>query len=188
VRLFLAIELPDDVRAHLAAVRQRLEPALPGLAYTRSQNLHLTLKFLGDVDPKRVLDINQSIGRITVSPIRLWAERMECFPARGPIRVVTAAMAGDLAPLRALVESIEQRCKFLGFEREQRAYKPHITIGRARPVLSPKFRQVAETEAQDLLPGPVCNPREFVLMHSQLNPAGSIYLQIAGFPIGATSH
>lgn len=185
MRLFLAIELPDPVRAHLVEVRRRLEAALPRFSCTRDENMHLTLKFLGDVDPKRVLDITQSLARISVSPFELLAERVECFPAREPIRVLTAALTGQLPPLRALVESIEQRCKFLGFEREQRAYKPHITIGRARPVLSATFRQVAEDAGRELFPGPQMRPTEFVLMHSQLNPAGSVYQPLTCFPIGS---
>ena len=183
VRLFLAIELPDPVREHLREVRSRLESALPKVAYTRQENLHITLKFLGDVDPKRVGDITDSLARISVSPIELAAERVECFPARGPIRVVTSAMAGTLPPLRALVEAIEQRCKFLGFEREQRAYKPHVTLGRARPVLSAKLRQTSEEAAADLFPGPSFAPGAFVLMDSKLGPKGSVYTRVAQFPI-----
>ena len=183
VRLFLAIDLPDHVRDHLGEVRTRLERALPKVSCTRLENLHITLKFLGDVDPKRVGDITESLGRISVSPIELSAERVECFPARGPIRIVTAAMTGTLTPLRALADAIEQRCKFLGFEREQRAYKPHVTLARARPILSAKFRQTADEETGDLFPGPSFAPGEFVLMDSKQSPKGSVYTPVARFPI-----
>ena len=181
--MFVAIDLPDHVREHLGEVRARLERALPKTSYTRLPNLHITLKFLGDVDPKRVGDITESLGRIGVSPIELTAERVECFPARGPIRIVTAAMTGTLAPLRALVDAIEQRCKFLGFEREQRAYEPHVTLARARPVLSAKMRQSADEATRDLFPGPSFALGEFVLMDSKLSPKGSVYTPVARFPI-----
>lgn len=184
MRLFLAIELPENVRAHLLGARQRLEEALPKITFTKFENLHLTLKFLGEVEPKKVAGITESIANIRTAPIELSGEGIECFPNRGPIRVVTAAMRGTLPPLRALVESIEQRCKFLGFEKEQRAYKPHVTLGRARPVLSAKFRSVAGEATADLWPGPSFSPPEFVLMDSQLSPKGSIYSPVAKFPIG----
>jgi 2'-5' RNA ligase len=184
MRLFLAIELSPDVREHLVAVRKRLEPALPKVSYTRGENLHLTLKFLGDVEAKRLAVITDSLSKITCSHIKLSGEQIECFPSRGPVKVVTAAMTGTLPPLRALVESIEQRCKFLGFEKEQRAYRPHVTLARARPVLSAKFRAVATEASADLWPGPTFTPSEFVLLDSRLSPEGSKYTSVAHFPIG----
>jgi 2'-5' RNA ligase len=183
MRLFLAIELPDDVRSHLLVARQRLETGLPKIAYTRPENLHLTLKFLGEVDKKRVDGIAESLSRISTQRIELQANEIECFPARGAVRIVTAALTGTLPPLRALVENVEQRCKFLGFEREQRAYKPHVTLGRARPDLSPKFRQLAGDATVDLWPGPTFAPLEFILMDSQLSPQGSKYSPVARFAI-----
>ena len=184
MRLFLAIDLPDDVRAHLLEARKRLEAGLPKIAYTKPENLHLTLKFLGDVDPNRLDPIKESLALIKPQRIELKATGIDCFPNRGPVRIVTAALDGTLSPLRALVESIEQRCKFLGFEKEQRAYKPHVTIGRARPVLSAKFRQLAADATLGLWPGPSFAPREFVLMDSQLSPEGSKYTLVEHFPIG----
>jgi len=184
MRLFLAIELPEDVRSHLVEVRRRLEGALPMVSYTRAENLHLTLKFLGEVEPKKLAAITESIGMISTSRIELSASGIDCFPNRGPIRIITAALDGTVKPLRALVESIEQRCKFLGFEREQRAYRPHVTMARARPVLSAKFRATAAEATSDLWPGPKFSPAEFVLMESKLSSEGSIYTAAARFPIG----
>ena len=185
MRLFLAIELPDDVRSHLIEVRKRLEIGLPKISYTKSDNLHITLKFLGDVDPKRVGAVTESLAMIKPARIELCGTGVECFPNRGPIRIVTTALDGTLPPLRALVESIEQRCKFLGFEKEQRAYRPHVTLGRARPVMSAKFRALATDATLGLWPGPAFAPAEFVLMDSQLSPEGSKYSTIEHFPIAA---
>jgi len=184
MRLFLAIELPDDVRSHVVEVRKRLEGALPKIAYTRGENLHITLKFLGEVEPKRVVLLTDSIAKIKPARIELTARQIDCFPNRGAIKIVAADMDGTLGPLRALVESIEQRAKFLGFAREQRAYRPHVTIARARPLLSVKFRTTVDEATADLWPGPMFSPSEFVLMDSQLSSEGSKYSPIAHFPIG----
>ena len=121
MRLFLALELTQDVRKHLLEVRKRLEPALPEVSYTRAENLHLTLKFLGDVAPKRLPAITESLALIKSQRIELAGDGIDCFPNRGPIRIVTARLNGTLSPLRALVESIEQRCKFLGASRKSSA-------------------------------------------------------------------
>ena len=187
MRLFLAIELPEDVREHLVGVRRTLESVLPKVSYTRVENLHLTLKFLGEVDFKKLDAIKESVALIKPSRIELAASGIDCFPARGPIKIIAGVLDGTLGPLRALVESIEQRCKFLGFEKEQRVFKPHVTIGRARPVLSQKFRQLAGDATLGLWPGPSFAPREFVLMDSQLGNEGSKYTPLEHFPIGDTN-
>ena len=184
MRLFLAIELPDDVRNHLVGVRRTLEPVLPKISYTRADNLHLTLKFLGEVEPKKVDAIKESIAMIRPARIELAASGIECFPARGPVKIITAALDGTLGPMRALVESIEQRCKFLGFEKEQRAYRPHVTIARSRPVLSAKFREAIEDVTLRHWRGPSFAPAEFAVMQSQLSSQGSIYSVVARFKIG----
>ena len=185
MRLFLAIELPDDVRAHLLNVRQRLEDTLPKVAYTRGENLHVTLKFLGEVEPKLMAQLAESLEKIKPQRSKPHAAQIDCFPNRGPVRIVAAALDGTLAPLRALVQGIEQRCHYLGFEKEQRAYRPHVTIARARPTLSPKFRAGITEITSDLWPGPAFEPQRFVLMQSQMSPGGSIYSVVASFPVGA---
>src|SRR5438094_94787 len=154
MRLFLAIDLPEDVRDHLAGVRDALRPILPKASFAKIENLHVTLKFLGEVDEKKRGELVESLGKIRAGPVSLAAEKVECFPNRGPVRIVTAALAGNVAPLRALQDSIEQRCKFLGFEREQRAFRPHVTLARARPVLPARFRREAEEATRAIFPGP----------------------------------
>src|SRR5437016_5643438 len=113
MRLFLAIELPDDVRDHLVRVQTALTPVMPDVAITRAQNLHVTVKFLGEVDDRRTVSLCESLAKIRGAAMELSAQRIECFPMRGPIRIVAAAMEGSLAALRALHQAIEQRCKFL---------------------------------------------------------------------------
>src|SRR5688572_25637340 len=103
--MFIAIELPEEVRTHLVEVRRRLEPALPKIAFTRAENLHITLKFLGDVEPKKIATITDSLAMIKPARIELTASGIECFPNRGPVRIITAALQGATAPLRALVEA-----------------------------------------------------------------------------------
>jgi RNA 2',3'-cyclic 3'-phosphodiesterase len=181
MRLFLAIELPDGVKAHLLQVRATLERAIPKVAYTKPDNLHITLKFLGEVDPKRLPELTDSLGTIKPQTLQLQAAKLDCFPNKGPIRIIAADMDGSLPPLRALVQSIEQRCHYLGFEREQRAFRPHVTLARARPVLSQKFRPTIRELAPNLWPGPKFAPGDFVLMNSELSSQGSVYTSVARF-------
>src|SRR5688572_21710103 len=117
MRLFLAIELPEDVRAHLVRVQEKLSSVLDGAAMTRPKNLHITLKFLGQVDERGIVALSESLSKISAPAIQLASTELECFPPRGPIRIVAARMEGSEKPLAALHTSIEQRCQYLGFEK-----------------------------------------------------------------------
>lgn len=184
MRLFIAIELPEAARQHLAAVQQALKPHHEKASFTKPENLHLTLKFLGEVDDKRAAALRESLSKVrSSSPIVLAADRVECFPSRGGVRIIAAGMSGQVAALGAVHEAIEQRCKFLGFDREARKYQPHVTLARAKTMLPPKTREDVAAASAALWPGPEFLVPEFVLIRSFLKPAGSEYVSIARFAL-----
>jgi 2'-5' RNA ligase len=84
--------------------------------------------------------------------------------------------------LVAVHAAIEQRCRFLGFERETRAYRPHVTLARARPTLAAAVRPQLPKATPTLWPGPAFMASEFVLVQSTLKPPGAEYTTIARFP------
>src|SRR4051794_18825177 len=126
MRLFLAIELPEDVRQHLATwgesqvplVHQYLEERHidARLSVTPPQNLHVTLKFLGEVDESAVQRLRDALGSVPVelaSPVR--AAHVELLPERGPVRVVAAGLDGDVGRLARLYRAVEDACAREGF-------------------------------------------------------------------------
>src|SRR4051812_42197538 len=116
MRLFIGIDLPDDVCQHLVRLRDDLKTQLPNASFTRDQNLHITLKFLGEVEEKRTEQLIESLEKVTAGgAIQLHADKMECFPDRGPVRIVAAGFGGSVDALAAVHRSIEQRCQHLGF-------------------------------------------------------------------------
>jgi RNA 2',3'-cyclic 3'-phosphodiesterase len=182
MRLFIAIELPEDAKEHLLAVRDAAKPHVGGAALTRAANLHLTLKFLGEVEPRRAESLVESLEKVKgPAGIELSAVEIECFPSRGSVRIVASALGGQVEALAAVHAAIEQRCRFLGFERETRAYRPHVTLARARPALPPATRERLSLATEDLFPGPAFVAEEFVLVRSTLRPQGSEYVTIARF-------
>jgi 2'-5' RNA ligase len=183
VRLFLAIELDDASRGHLVSVQRHIVPALGNAALTRPENLHVTLKFLGAVEPRRAEALVESLAKVSgPAGIELSAIGIECFPSRGPVRIVAAALGGQVDALAAVHAAIEQRCRFLSFDRETRAYRPHVTLARARPTLPATTRQRLAEATQAHWPGPAFVVKEFVLVRSTLKPQGSEYSTIARFP------
>src|SRR5688572_11271909 len=110
MRLFTAIELPDDAREHLQRVRSKLMKAralVDAVSWVKPENLHITLKFLGEVPDARIKSLIDSLARVTVEPMELFAEQMLCFPRRGPVRVIGVGVGGDVDGLADVFEQIE---------------------------------------------------------------------------------
>jgi 2'-5' RNA ligase len=185
MRLFLAIELPAEVREHLQRVQQALAPALEGATLTRDTALHITVKFLGETDPSKLDAIIESLTTVGGGAIELTATHAECFPDRGSVRIVATGFGGDLKRLKGVHDAIEQRCLRLGFRREERAYKAHVTLARARPVLPPSTRRSVTDLTAPLWPGPTFTAGAFVLFQSRLTPQGSQYTKLHEFALEA---
>lgn len=184
MRLFIAIELPDEVRRHLLHLQDDLKLRISNASFTRDQNLHITLKFLGETGDQQMAQLADSLGKVTVGgAVEIFAERIDCFPDRGPVRIIAAEFGGAVGGLTALHRAIEQRCQHLGFQREARQYRPHVTLARARPILPPAVRPIVQQSLQGHLPGPGFVVREFSLMESHLRPQGAEYRTLARFAL-----
>ena len=191
MRLFTAIELPDPARRHLADVQARLkqlwQPAaatrFPPVSWTREKNLHVTLKFLGEVPDERVPGVCEALAQATFprEPLKLHAAALDAFPSHGSIRVLHARIEGDADALAAVHASIEAQCASLGFPRENRRFRAHVTMGRPRAPLRGAW-DALERATSGTLPGPEFEAPSFSLVQSKLNPAGAIYTTLATFP------
>ncbi|HSV13719.1 MAG TPA: RNA 2',3'-cyclic phosphodiesterase [Tepidisphaeraceae bacterium] len=182
MRLFLAIELPRVVREHLRGLQAIVAEYAPKAALVPTENLHLTIKFLGEVDDRRLAALEESLEKLhRVGVIMLQAQDLECFPLRGPIRIIGAAVGGDLTPLLALQKAVEQRCQYLGFDTEARGFRPHITLARAKAGLPPAARATLTLAAQSSWPGPTFTIDHFTLMRSVLKPKGAEYHAVRTF-------
>jgi RNA 2',3'-cyclic 3'-phosphodiesterase len=185
MRLFTAIELPKQVREHLLHVKAEMsshtEPS--AVSWVKPDNLHVTLKFLGEVPDAAVGRLGDALGRVRVDPMRLAADHLVVFPIRGPVRVIAVGFLGDVERLGELFRQVEDACAAVGLEREGRPYTPHATLGRARPGRAgAELRRVRDMQLADVFPGPAFTADRFVLMQSQLHPKGAIYTPAAHFP------
>jgi 2'-5' RNA ligase len=182
MRLFLAIELAEPVRRHLVKLAERFRP-IARASYVRPENLHLTLKFLGQVPDERVKEICDALELIPkAGPFELAVDRVECFPERGRVRVIGMGMVPP-PQLLTLVNRIEATCKPLGFPLEGRPYTAHITLARAREPLQGSIRAQLVEAAKDLLPGPIMAVTQFVLMQSILKREVAEYTPAAHFAV-----
>jgi len=135
-RVFCAIELPSLVREKISQHITRLREAMPDspASWSRAENVHLTLKFVGEIPPRRVNDLSQAAANAAegFSPLEIAVGNTGSFPQHGAPRVLWIGVddySGKLAQLHAKLDEESRR---LGFEKEARPFNPHLTIARLR--------------------------------------------------------
>jgi 2'-5' RNA ligase len=189
LRLFIAVEPPPPVRRRLAAIQAEMK-RLAGrnaddVRWVGPDNLHVTLQFLGAVPEQRVDAVKAAIAAAAseVAPLQLELRGAGAFPHGRKPRVLWAGLAGDVARLSALATSIGKALAPLGFPPEDRAFSPHVTLGRSRePRGAPRLAAaIAGTAASA---GPSWRVGDVQLVQSHLSPSGSRYETIASFALG----
>ena len=185
LRLFFAVELPEEVRARAAEHATRLRQSFPDVraGWERPEKLHVTLKFLGDVDEPRAPSLRRAAEAATrgLSSFALTVEGTGSFPPRGAPRVLWLGLRDDSGRLAHLQSQLERECEREGFPRETRPFKPHLTLARLR---TPRgARELAAAHGETPF-GPLdFDIPELLLIHSQLGPGGSRYTPISRHPL-----
>jgi 2'-5' RNA ligase len=189
VRCFIAVELPEEVKAGLSRLQAQLKSAgqFP-VKWVNPYSIHLTLKFLGNVDAERTSQITEAAAEAAqgVSPLNLEIKDLGVFPNPRRVQVVWVGISGEVDKLLQLQKGIESSLSGLGFAPEARAFTPHLTLARVRDRASPEERQklgelIAGTKFEAENAFSVAAIR---LMRSQLTREGAIYSQISSIELG----
>jgi RNA 2',3'-cyclic 3'-phosphodiesterase len=181
VRVFCAIELPAHVRARAADHSSYLRSTIPEAraSWDRPEKLHITLKFLGEIEQSRVEALSRAAARAaaSVEAFDLAIEGTGAFPPRGLARVLWLGISDPTGRLARLQSRLEDECEREGFKREERPFHPHITIARLRaPAGARKFAALHEETGFEPM-GFVAS--DLVIMRSELGPGGSRYSEIS---------
>jgi 2'-5' RNA ligase len=184
VRLFVAVELPDALRQRLNEMQRALDGASLQVRWVRSEGIHLTLKFLGEVAQDRLDAIGAALAQVAPrhAPLRLEGRGIGAFPERGRPRVIWAGLTGDVEQIAALARSVEEALEPLGFPRETRPFRPHLTLGRFRG--SPRGDWRTPMERSSVAPFGSFEIDRFALFESRLGPGGAAYLALTRFRLG----
>lgn len=176
LRTFVALPVPQAVTGFLEQIQERLRPSVANVRWVPVENVHLTLKFLGDIDPAMVPAIVTQVDAAarTIHPFTLVAKGVGGFPNRRQARVVWVGLAGDLEALESLHHNLESGLATLGFKRDHRAFRAHLTLGRMRrPAASKTLGDLLEPlTAEASAPFGVDQLR---LYRSVLKPTGAEY-------------
>ncbi len=127
IRLFTAIDLPADIQDRLYEMGREIK----GARSVPRQQLHLTLKFIGEVPKDRLPAIQEALAAVSAAPFSLALQGLGRFPARGPARIVWAGCRAE-SRLQQLFSALEETLEPLAITREEREYFPHITIARLK--------------------------------------------------------
>jgi RNA 2',3'-cyclic 3'-phosphodiesterase len=184
IRTFICIEVPESIKERIGTLQQTVGGHDAKISWVKPSNIHLTLKFLGDVTPTQIPSVSSAVERAArlSRTFEIEVGGAGCFPSPKRPRVFwvgLTAVPDGLARLHAL---IEQELAGEGFPRDARKFSPHLTIGRVR---SPKN---AARVAEDLIAigfeSEKFHTTEVIVMRSDLNPSGSIYTPVSTCRLG----
>jgi RNA 2',3'-cyclic 3'-phosphodiesterase len=186
LRTFVAVEITPSIRARTEELIAALDGTSADVNWVEPHNLHLTLKFLGDVHQQEIARVCQAMARgaAEVEPFELDVRGAEAFPNAARPRTVWLGAGDGAEPMVVLHDRVEAVLAKLGYREEHRRFQPHLTIGRVRGAgagiaeLGTLLQQQADFSAGRMTVGKV------TLFASTLTPDGPIYDVLGSAPLG----
>jgi RNA 2',3'-cyclic 3'-phosphodiesterase len=186
IRAFLAIEPPDKILAEISHLQEKLKREISGkLSWTRPQGNHLTLKFFGDISMADVENIGNAVKKETVGvgPLLLKVEKLGVFPDWRRPRVLWLGTTGDTEKLTMLQNKLETDFEELGFPRENRSFRAHLTLARIKIPQNAAGLEAAAKKLDNFSAGEF-SATELILFQSTLTPQGAIYARLKTIALG----
>jgi 2'-5' RNA ligase len=175
MRLFIACPIPENIRSSLENIIILFQKEQARVKWVEPKNIHLTLKFLGETDERLVVDISNAIKKVAgnFDPISGFVNNVGAFPNPNRPRVVWAGMDSHPPELEQMALEIDNQITKIGFEKESRKFKSHLTLGRVKdsrqlgglPSAIKGFQMTPEKIVYDRI----------ILYKSTLTPTGPIY-------------
>jgi 2'-5' RNA ligase len=166
-RLFVAIHPPREIRERLIG----LMGGVAGARWQSEDQLHLTLRFIGEADRHLTCDIDAALGAIHHPGFALSLHGLGAFERRGRPEILWAGVA-PAEPVKTLHNKIDQALALVGVEPDRRAFAPHITLARLKPSAGPIHHLLGEAGGLTGAPFPVDS---FSLYESELTPSGAVH-------------
>jgi 2'-5' RNA ligase len=176
IRAFVALCLPADIIDHVSGLQSVLKARGLRLRWVKPQNLHLTLKFMGETPVAAVADVGHALRRASrdTAPLALSVQGMGVFPGIRRARVLWVGLGGQVEALQSLYSRIEDELANLGLAREKRGFKAHLTLARMKGPVAPEALLAAMEETGNYEPRPFL-ARRLTLYKSDLRPQGAVY-------------
>lgn len=179
MRIFVAIEISEDAKSVIAGLQNKLRDADADASWTRPENIHLTLKFLGEVSESLIAEVAKVCLKCAADfhYLDFTLSGVGAFPDPRQPRILWVGLRGDLGPLVQLQKELDEGLSRIGFEPDRKPFSAHLTMGRVK---SRRNSRALMAAANDYQLAPIAfSVSEIVLMRSQLHPAGSRYTRLA---------
>jgi 2'-5' RNA ligase len=175
IRSFICIVLPEELKAKIAELQSELKREPVSVSWAKPENVHLTLKFLGDVEETQLEQVKEAVSQTAQAHARFELVVHGCgvFPNERDPRVLWVGLKDETGALQPLVQEIEDRLGAIGFAREERPFRAHLTIGRVRS--GRNARELARKLTATDFPRHRFAVEQITLMRSDLKPTGAIY-------------
>jgi RNA 2',3'-cyclic 3'-phosphodiesterase len=184
MRIFIALDIPEEIRTCISRYTQRLRPVAPDSRWSRPEALHVTLKFVGTADSAKVEEMKLALLRISSPAFEVSFRGVGFFPGEKSPRVFWAGVESTDA-LPALASGINAALEKIGIPREAKLWHPHLTLARAGAPgkISRAFQQLPGKLPAEIPQFGTMTAREFFLYRSDPTPGGSSYTKLEGFPL-----
>lgn len=179
-RLFTALELPEEVEDALVDLQQ----PLPGARWLQSENLHITLRFAGDISRRQAEDLSEALGVIDADPFDVQVSGLDVFGGATPRTLWAGIKPSD--QLASLVAAHERAARSVGLPPEGRKFKPHVTLARLNGTPVEVMARFLQRKGGLVLP-PFLATR-FVLFSSRPHVGGGPYVVEAAYPFRGIAH
>jgi len=186
IRTFIAVEIFRDIRSNIERWIRSLQHKVNGVKWVETQNLHVTLKFLGDVAADDLPEITNTVMKATsqVEPFTLELFGSGAFPNMKAPRTIWIGCRDGAKQLTRLAMAIEDALSRLDFPKEARPFSPHLTIGRAKQKVADMTPLLTSGQAESF---GQCSISEASLFSSDLTRSGPIYKKLAALPLCSSS-
>lgn len=180
IRTFIAIELPEKIGSAISKVQEGIRSYGFKIRWVRPENIHLTLKFLGNIKETDTKKVGKTIFESVkgYKPISLKAKGIGVFPGIKKPRVVWTGISDQLNLLTELQKTLDEKLEEIGFPKEKRPFRGHLTLGRVKAKIDPKrlsdaLKEFAKFESESF------SADRVILYKSELKPKGAVYTKLA---------
>ena len=188
-RIFTAIDISEQARLKVLGYIENLRKEFPGLrvGWEKPEKLHLTLKFFGDCDERQIRDLENAAANSVktffesekTANFKIQISETGVFPSKRNARILWLGLQDETGNLAKINRILETECEKAGFEKENRNFKPHLTIARLRE--PHKSGNLAEKHLENIFEPVEFEVSEIVIYESKLQPTGSIYRKLKSF-------
>lgn len=184
IRAFICFKLPRRIILSIRELQESIKDSGLKIKWVKAENIHLTIKFIGDIRLPDINDIELAIKETAgdFAPLLLSAQGLGVFPNLKRPRVIWTGLSGQIEELISLQKILDTKLRLIGFPKEKRPFKGHLTIGRVKGRLdSRKLSEVMNRFNKFETKQFSCD--RIFLMQSELKPSGPIYTKLMSEPL-----